>query len=269
MIWQPTDDSSYLKHPFFAKHPREIMSKGEFNAVPTMIGANKDEGLLYTAGFHADPQKYNCYKSEKSKCIAINFLGAYEDIDPLKAKAIEDYYFQDGINFETKEGFRNVTDALGDSGFLFGTDLMARQLASKSKTFYYHYEHVSSFFSLTDILANGKVGFVLNLLKSFFVEVKLPKLGASHCDELFYLFSLELLPISMKEERDVQMTNLMVKLWTNFATHHDPTLEDKSWPAYGSNKGHTYVRLSDSHISTEKDPARDQRLAFWYKIFNV
>lgn len=59
----------------------------------------------------------------------------------------------------------------------------------------------------------------------------------------------------------------MVKLWTNFATHHDPTPGDKSWPAYGVS-GQTYVRLEDSQVLTESDLDRDKRLQFWRNMMN-
>ena len=61
------------------------------------------------------------------------------------------------------------------------------------------------------------------------------------------------------------MVDFMVKLWTNFATHHNPTPKNLSWPKYGT-KGATYVRLDDSKIIPEKDIVRDKRLEFWKKI---
>ena len=62
-------------------------------------------------------------------------------------------------------------------------------------------------------------------------------------------------------DEDDKMVDFMVELWTNFATFHNPTPDDISWPAYGSN-GHTYVRLDHSKIIPETDPVRDKRLLF-------
>ena len=42
-----------------------------------------------------------------------------------KADAIARFYFKDGFEFDRQEGFKNLTDAFGDSGFLYGTHLMA------------------------------------------------------------------------------------------------------------------------------------------------
>ena len=74
------------------------------------------------------------------------------------------------------------------------------------------------------------------------------------------------LPITtLPDDQDQKMIGFMVDLWTNFATFHNPTPNDKSWPAYGIN-GQTYVRLDSSQILQKPDPVRDERLSFWHKI---
>ena len=104
MIWAPTDDHEYAKESFFAKHPREIFNSGEFNIVPTMVGATKDEGLLYTANHFVDPNKYSIYETEWNRCASKTFLGRYYDEltkqDQEKLNLIAEYYFKDGFSFE-------------------------------------------------------------------------------------------------------------------------------------------------------------------------
>jgi carboxylesterase type B len=71
------------------------------------------------------------------------------------------------------------------------------------------------------------------------------------------------IPVTMlPDERDQHMIDFTVDLWTNFATHHDPTPKDQYWPAYGVS-GQTYVRLQDSKIIKQQDPDREKRLQFW------
>ena len=69
-------------------------------------------------------------------------------------------------------------------------------------------------------------------------------------------------------EEDQKMVDFMVNLWTNFATYHNPTPHEKSWPKYNSQNQLKYVRLRDAKIILETDPARDNRLSFWKQIFN-
>ena len=77
------------------------------------------------------------------------------------------------------------------------------------------------------------------------------------------------LPVTFAaSEEDQKMVDFMVNLWTNFATYHDPTPINKSWPVYNQENHQKYVRLRNSEIILGTDQARDQRLAFWKTIFS-
>ena len=75
-------------------------------------------------------------------------MGQYFQEEPLskeiqkKADAIARFYFKDGFEFDSQEGFKNLTDAFGDSGFLYGTHLMAgyglNAYYMPKKAFVYH-----------------------------------------------------------------------------------------------------------------------------------
>ena len=43
------DDSKFSSNPFFSDDPYKMLQNGEFNDVPLMIGANKDEGMLFSS----------------------------------------------------------------------------------------------------------------------------------------------------------------------------------------------------------------------------
>ena len=72
----------------------------------------------------------------------------------------------------------------------------------------------------------------------------------------------------LSSEEDQKMVDFMVNLWTNFATYHDPTPLDKSWPSYGSENQQKYVRLQNSEIIVETEPLRNERLEFWKQILS-
>ncbi len=73
------------------------------------------------------------------------------------------------------------------------------------------------------------------------------------------------LPITiLPDENDQKMVDLMVELWTNFATHHDPTPLDHKWSPVDSSN--SYVILKDAQILHEKCPDREKRLAFWKSL---
>ena len=105
-------------------------------------------------------------------------------------------------------------------------------------------------------------------MKKFVGIHETKSLGVSHADDILYLFD-KIFPVTLlPDERDQEMIDFLVELWTNFATYHNPTPNDNSWPIYGTN-GHTYVRLDDSEINTNHDSQVDERLSFWKKMFEI
>ena len=88
-------------------------------------------GLLYSAQYLANPDWFQPYKSNWSSSAAKTFLGQYQIQEPIpkklqgKVDSIAAYYFENEIEFDSQEGFKNLTDAFGDSSFLYGTHLMA------------------------------------------------------------------------------------------------------------------------------------------------
>ena len=60
--WNVVDDHNYLKDPFFDDNPKTIMSEEKFTSVPTMIGVNKHEGLLFTSIFHSKEDNLKNYQ---------------------------------------------------------------------------------------------------------------------------------------------------------------------------------------------------------------
>ena len=47
-----------------------------------------------------------------------------------------------------------------------------------------------------------------------------------------YLFD-KIFPVTLlPDERDQEMIDFLVELWTNFAIFHNPTPDDNSWPMY-------------------------------------
>ena len=269
VIWAPSDDFNIIDDPFFAKNPRQVLEDGDFVKVPVMLGATRDEGLLHTASMISDPAVFEDFKTYWEVCYANSFLEQYfveEPIpDPLlkKIHQVHDFYFASNGDWT----FTNLTHLFTDPGWLLSAERLAHQLSKKSNTYYYHFEHVGSF-SAGDIFSQGKLGFLWTLLKKFVGVHETKSLGVSHADDILYLFD-KIFPVTLlPDERDQEMIDFLVELWTNFAIFHNPTPDDNSWPMYGTN-GHTYVRLDNSEINTSHNPQVDERMNFWKKMFEI
>ena len=74
----PTDDSKFSSNPFFSDDPYKILQKGEFNDVPLMIGANKDEGDLFTSIGLPPSIKKNFFKHGPAMAVMRYLLNYWE-----------------------------------------------------------------------------------------------------------------------------------------------------------------------------------------------
>ena len=117
----------------------------------------------------------------------------------------------------------------------------------KSPVFYYQFFHRGSF-SFSDVFGNTQWEAVTGIIGKMFGRHNTNKLGVSHADDCLYLmrllsiivlsfsqFNMTLffrhstsLPLEyFDDERDYQMSRVMVDLWTNFATFKEPTPKTK------------------------------------------
>ncbi|KAJ0169674.1 hypothetical protein K1T71_014859 [Dendrolimus kikuchii] len=94
--------------------------------------------------------------------------------------------------------------------------------------------------------------------------------GASHADELGYLFDMRMF-LDAKNERDMLMLERMTTLWTNFAKYGSPTpsatdLLPLTWPTV-TDKTRPYLVL-DSQLEIKNRPF-NKRFAFWDLFYKI
>ncbi|KAJ8729662.1 hypothetical protein PYW08_001243 [Mythimna loreyi] len=195
--------------PFLTEKPFNVLTNGEYNKVPVIIGYNDEEGY-YFAG-----QETNASLKD------IDFeviLGTY-DLD----------FPSDEKRKEAAQTLRKLY--MGDDEISWATILKLSRL------------HGEPYFNLpghieTELILKTTDKPVYNYEFQYGGWRNLPKFvagrpfwhapGASHADELFYLFNLFPIP-SMFESK---MIKTMTTLWTNFAKYGVPTPEgsEVQWP---------------------------------------
>ena len=92
-------------------------------------------------------------------------------------------------------------------------------------------------------------------------------LGVCHCDELGYLFKVNLMDyVPEKESKEDKMLETMTKLWTNFAKFNDPTPKSEiaEWKPVDSNNKY-YLDIGDSLVL--KSDLCHSEIQFWKDIF--
>ncbi|KAL3848147.1 hypothetical protein ACJMK2_019024 [Sinanodonta woodiana] len=98
--------------------------------------------------------------------------------------------------------------------------------------------------------------------------------GAAHAVELPYVFGFPQgmkIPIGNVPDKDMRLSKLIMRLWTNFAKSGNPNLpialnnlSPISWPKYGENQ--TYLDLSTNMTSPVKRNIAPSRISFWLEV---
>ena len=274
LITVPIDDSKLSQDPFFHKNPRQIFADGEFNVVPIISGEVKQEGRIYLSEFTNHPALVAKFNDNWHQCMAGRILAKFhvdgQVPDDIKRKidTMTEYYLGDKnqrfVLDPNDWRFKNFSQLITDGAMHYGGELQAKQFSKKTKLYYYQYNYVGTF-SYLDLAGKPVSEMIWTLLgkKLGLITDKVPE--PSHGDDLFVLWTNIL---NGNTPEDHAMTDFMVDLWTNFATFHNPTPEDNSWPAYGV-KDTTYVVLDHAQISLKTDPDRTTRQKLWKKIYEA
>lgn len=182
--------------PFLTALPYDILGQGDFNKTPLMIGVNGEEGYLFAAlendtvipkiSFEKSlPKDLIIPSTEEAKAIAEKLNNIYMGEDEISQESLlklskyhGDVYFNNPSFIETELILRNTDKPVYN--YLFNYD---------------GWRNIPKF----------------TLGKPFAFAP-----GATHADELFYLFSLCLIPPKLFED---QMIERITTLWTNFAKY--------------------------------------------------
>lgn len=182
------------EEPFLTDLPYNILTSGKYNKVPMIIGANTEEGLLF-AGFDDLIEKVDIEKSlprdlefpsnETRKAVAEKvkkmYLGDNEIAASTLAK-LSKLYGEPTNNYPLIEE----------------TNLIMKTSDQPIWHYLFGYE--------------GRRSILKRILNWKFENVPY---GATHGDELFYLFSQDIIPSLLETD----MIDKMTTMWTNFAKY--------------------------------------------------
>ena len=278
--WQPTSDFKRTDNPFFQDHT----GNNSFIDVPTMVGVTRDEGLLVSANPLHNKELADLLAKEWKNCLVTQAFRKVQDEVTEdcygKLSKLESLYFTEEnlISKDVKANFKNLTNFMTDMVFAYEIHNIARKMIKEnnSPVYFYRFNHVGDF-SLADVFGKSPSESIIMALKDLFGQFESEKLGVSHADDVSYLFSKSVPVFGLKSEVDLNMSDLMVDLWVNFATHLDPTPKKKSgtsksssidkssaknWqPAKMLDKiDFSYVVLENGDMTTKRDDESDERI---------
>nr|ALO17576.1 juvenile hormone esterase like 7 [Scylla paramamosain] len=243
IIFSPRVDGDYL--PDF---PANLIAKKLYSEVDLVAGVTKDEGAMATRAMFVREDLVTQVEKNFTVTGPLTIGIENEKDSASMAKTLYDYYMSD-INFDAHSS--QFTQLYSDMTFNFYHDEITARHAAHfpgRRTFRYEFQHTGEV-SLSDAYGTEKGNH-----------------WVGHGDELFYLFAggtlfEAFLKEGLTQPDDLHVRDMMVKMWTNFATSGNPTpdasLGFKWEPSTADNLHYLAINTSPSMQPDSRKETRD------------
>ncbi|XP_052755672.1 esterase FE4-like [Galleria mellonella] len=202
--YSPCVDSNFTD-PFFRDAPYNIIKSGNFNKVPVLTGTTDSEGLLFY--WLNNAKSLTDWDQNFVERLPSVFSWCSDEDKKLIADKFRSHYFGKK-KVQSAKSVRGVTEFYSDWVTDATADAFSHLMAVYSQQPVYNY--VFSY--------QGE----RNFATAFFKQNLKMKGGATHSDDIFYIFKpagLTLLP----SESDKLFMDRLTTMFTNFMKHGNPT----------------------------------------------
>uniref|UniRef100_A0A1B0CBC5 Carboxylic ester hydrolase n=1 Tax=Lutzomyia longipalpis TaxID=7200 RepID=A0A1B0CBC5_LUTLO len=211
-VYGPTLEAYRSRMTMIIEPPEEMMKNAWSYGIPLMIGGTLNEGLLFYGDAKNNPDVWENINQTPSTIVPYNLTQ-----DPDKRKVFGDkmklFYF--GNDDATVADINTYIDLMGDTSYWYSVyrALMGRlkyqEVTIKAPTWLYH--------------------FSFNSPEWYKYRVAIPASGypgVAHADDtLFLLSNYSGFGVPKRGTREYDMMQLMVRIYTSFATNGDPNNE--------------------------------------------
>nr|UYG55611.1 esterase 2 [Geocoris pallidipennis] len=223
---------------FLTQNPKTIFQSGEFLDIPTMVGVTKHEGSFFVGNIYDFLEEIDIYMNNSDYLInkmvntTLQFSGIIDTTGALTDVFTDRFFTRDQLgNFTAMTP--GLVDLCGLTLLKSCTLAVARAQYPRAPTYLYSFNYLGH---LT------KFGYGEE------VDYPFPG-GVAHSDDLVYLFPMDSGNLT---EDEMVIADIMVKLWTNFATTGDPNpIQEVRWERMSHRFG-PYLRI-DTHTTLRED----------------
>ncbi|XP_063634693.1 juvenile hormone esterase-like [Cydia splendana] len=229
-----------LPGAFLTVAPR---SSQDIASIPWMTGLNSAEGCLKSVWITANRTRFNEFKSAFEAIAPVTFYYENSPFADIINKKVKEHYLDENDEEKYKQG---LLDIYSDSYFAYPAVEAVEQFTHLTDSPVYLYE----------------LAYRANNSFSQIFGDPLGDYGVCHADELMHLFPIHFLSNEFSDE-DIEMSELIVNLWTNFATTGNPNKPVNipfKWSKASTAKKMEYLEIS-KESSMKKNLAWRSR--FW------
>ncbi|XP_046608330.1 juvenile hormone esterase-like isoform X1 [Neodiprion virginianus] len=259
ITWASTDEPD-IKGAFITTSPANIVRAGQIRDVPCIMGLVENEGVGTTIGFYEKEGWLEDFMENFDHLLPIYLYWSYQpDSGAAWVKAAKSYYFNNIETMNRSELLTNLTLLVGDALFTYPmySSLLYQHAVAVNPQYLYDFRYRGTW-SNTYVYGNT--------LKDY---------GVTHADELVYIFpyadhNIMLALNKTASKTDIQMREIMVQLWTSFATHGKPSTlyfrGNTTWEPYSEEDN--FLRIGDrSEITLEVEHSVSrERMQFWANL---
>nr|XP_029728675.1 acetylcholinesterase-like [Aedes albopictus] len=203
MFFRPVIEEAISEDSIITESPEKIFKSFDTIRMPLINGCTDSEGIL---GIWFIRKRLKDFVQNPESLVP-QLLGSPPGLDKKTVgKEIQQFYFgNDPLGNESLDALCNV---MSDNIFVTNTNVSAEWIAKyQPNVKHYHYR----------FCCDGKLNFTKKMFR--LSQVK----GASHGDELFYLFQSKFLQQLPESSDEYRVIRTMIRMWTNFAKYSDPT----------------------------------------------
>ncbi|KAB0797793.1 hypothetical protein PPYR_08786 [Photinus pyralis] len=231
---------------FLPVHPLSVLKQGNYAPVPWISGVNSEEGAIKFSPIFLQKKLLEDLNQDFNHIMALTVNTKNKKFENDASKIREFYFGTKKIGADT---FVNSVNLYSDLYFTVATQnaVNLHFKYSQQPVYYYMYSHA------------GRNSATESFLPAF-------RHGASHADELLLLFPMAgLFENTPLDHIDYHYSNLLVKLWTNFAKYGDPTPSTNSiitvkWQPVKTADLEYYHIGGGVHVSSN---LYSERMKFW------
>jgi len=271
--FKPIVDGGLVDDPVLPEEPLELLSTGRFNKVPLMIGTNQDEGLLIKGFYEKNVKKYDEAFDNWDAIGPLAFFHREKDeYTKEESEICKEYlkkHFGDLRFSSNGKASEKLVQMYGDVVFTGPADLATKLITANKDAppvYQYVYNHQGPL-SLYDVLAMPPWKSLIKLTSlTLGFDLFKSTSGVCHGDELFMMFTAGALPFScIKSTDDRRVCENLIKMWTDFATSHNPTPRDNSWTRFDP-KDPKYLEIGSKSNTMKYPEDHKKRMDEWKEI---
>lgn len=259
--WSPRVDKEAAV-PFLSEEPIDLMTSGNFQHVPYIVGLTDDEGATRGSAFFADMAGVREFEEslEKYGPLMFGFHDGQSEAPKIMSKRVKDFYWAD--KSLDKDIASSLVDAISDSSYAHPIDTTGKIHAMKSAApvYVYHFGYRGQH-SLTHIQPN-----------EYPPRIVAPDIhfGAANGDDLMYLFPILTGLFRPLPGEDLVFSTRFVDLLSSFVKTGKPEIE--MGPEVGPFVWDPVNPANISHLDIGNVMEMDQglpnnrRMSFWQAL---